>query len=58
MLTDQLRLTSPQAHVGAAVKAAEGAVEAVQVPDSDTPAVRLAPSTRGDGGQGAQGGAA
>ena len=51
-------LTSAHAHVGAPVEAAEVAVEAVQVPDPDTPAVGLAPSTRGDGGQGARGGAA
>ena len=57
-ISDQLPLTSALAHVGAAIEAAEGAVEAVQVPDPDTPAVRLAPSTRRDGGQGAQGGAA
>lgn len=37
--SDLLPLTSPEAHVGAAVEAAEGAVQAVQVPDPDTPAV-------------------
>ena len=57
-ISDQLPLTSAQTHVGAAVEAAEGAVEAVQVPDPDTPAVRLAPSTRRDWGQRAQGRAA
>ena len=55
---DLLPLTSAQTDVGAAIKAAEGAVQAVQVPHPDTPAVRLATRTRGDGGQGARGGAA
>ena len=55
---DLLPLTSAQTDVGAAIKAAEGAVQAVQVPHPDTPAVRLPPYTCGDGGQGAQGWAA
>ena len=57
-ISDALPLTSAHAHVGAPVEAAEVAVEAVQVPDPDTPAVRLTPGTRRDGGEGARGGAA
>ena len=57
MMPRLLPLTSPHAHICAPVEAAEGAVEAVQVPDPDTPAVGLAPCTRREGGQGAQGGA-
>ena len=57
MMLRLLPLTSPHAHIGATVEAAEGAVEAVQVPDPDTPAVGLAPCTHREGGQGARGGA-